>query len=317
MADRSEPKALNVLASYPAPHVRRLIEAAAEILDDPHPTDRDRAFMARQLVQATLPHSDPGNVPVWTRTNGRLTLVVRPYFDITGHRHLHPYGSVPRLLLFWLTTETVRTKSRILYPGNTMAEFMRKLGLNPDNGSMGAKRSDARRLRDQMLRLFRATISFEVSKGTAVSGTHEWLDMQVATSGHLWWDFREPNQGALFESVVELGEKFHQAIMATPVPVDMRALRALKRSPLALDLYAWSTYRAFTVSQAGRPAFIPWASLAAQMGADHARLDNFVTATKSALRRVQTVYPALRIAEAKGGLMLEPSAPAVPRRATG
>ncbi len=46
------------------PTVRRLVETAAEIMGAPVPTDRDRAFLARQLVQATLPHSDPGDVPV-------------------------------------------------------------------------------------------------------------------------------------------------------------------------------------------------------------------------------------------------------------
>jgi hypothetical protein len=92
------------------PTTRRLIDAAAGIMGEPDPTDRDRAFMARQLVQATLPHSDPGNVPIWTRTNGRLTLAVRPYYDRQQQRHLHPYGTVPRLLLFWLTTEAVRTR---------------------------------------------------------------------------------------------------------------------------------------------------------------------------------------------------------------
>ncbi len=37
-----------------APSTRRLIETAAEIMGAPVPTDRDRAFLARQLVQATL-----------------------------------------------------------------------------------------------------------------------------------------------------------------------------------------------------------------------------------------------------------------------
>ena len=37
-----------------APNVRRLIETAAEIVSTPVPVDRDRAFLARQLVQATL-----------------------------------------------------------------------------------------------------------------------------------------------------------------------------------------------------------------------------------------------------------------------
>ena len=72
--------------------MRRLVETAAEIMGAPVPTDRDRAFLARQLVQATLPHSDPGDVPVWTRTNGRLTLVVRPYYNHRQRHHLYPYA---------------------------------------------------------------------------------------------------------------------------------------------------------------------------------------------------------------------------------
>ena len=292
------------------PTTRRLIDAAAGIMGEPDPTDRDRAFMARQLVQATLPHSDPGNVPIWTRTNGRLTLAVRPYYDRQQQRHLHPSGTVPRLLLFWLTTEAVRTRSRILYPGDTVAEFMRELGMNPATG--GGKRGDAHRLREQVLRLFRATISFELEDNDA--GVAEWLDMQVVVSGKTWWDFREPTQGALFESVIELGEKFYEALIVAPVPVDLRALRALKRSPLALDLYAWAAYRAFTVTQAGKPAFIPWTALAAQIGGDYGRLDNFVAAAKAALQKVQGVYPALRLGDADEGFVVKPSKPAVPRR---
>jgi hypothetical protein len=40
-------------------------------------------------------------------------------------------------------------------------------------------------------------------------------------------------QTALWESWIELGEKFFNAIIAAPVPADMRVLRALRRSPLA------------------------------------------------------------------------------------
>jgi hypothetical protein len=296
------------------PSVRQMVEAAAEIMGDPEPSDHDRAFMARQLVQATLPHSDPGNVPVWTRTNGRLTLVVQPWYDRKAKCHVYPYGTVPRLLLFWITTEAVRTKSRVLHPGNTVAEFMRELGMNPDNGSVGAKRSDARRLREQMLRLFRATISFEMDHGDATVGGEDWINMPVTTGGSLWWDFREPRQGALFESTVELGEKFYEALVAAPVPADMRALRALKRSALALDLYAWATYRTFTVTRSGKPAFISWTGLAAQMGADYADLKDFRKKALAALRKVQAVYPALRIGDAESGFVLRPSTPAIRAR---
>jgi hypothetical protein len=291
----------------------RLIDTAVEIMGDPTPIDRDRAYMARQLVQATLPHSDPGKVEAWQRTNGNLTLVIRPGWDSEKQCSIgYPYGTVPRLLLFWLITEALRTHSRLIYPGDTAAEFMRELGMNPGNGGAGAKRSDAHRLREQMLRLFRAIISFEIKDTEA--GSTEWLDMQVAPYGKTWWDFREPTQGALFESVIELGEKFYEAIISAPVPVDMRALRALKRSPLALDLYAWAAYRAFTVTKAGKPAFILWTALAAQIGGDYGRLDNFVAAAKAALRKVQTVYPALRLGDAEEGFIVKPSRAAVPSR---
>jgi hypothetical protein len=83
---------------------------------------------------------------LFRRRNDRITLTVRPAFD-DQNRPLYPYGAVPRLLLLWIATEAVHTRSRILYPAETVPGFMRDIGLNPDNGSVGAKRSDARRLR--------------------------------------------------------------------------------------------------------------------------------------------------------------------------
>ena len=56
-------------------------DAAEAILQDPHVSDQDRAFIARQVVQVTLPHADPGDVPVWKRSNGYLTLSIRPGWD--------------------------------------------------------------------------------------------------------------------------------------------------------------------------------------------------------------------------------------------
>jgi hypothetical protein len=47
-------------------------------------------------------------------------------------------------------------------------------------------------------------------------------------------------------------------ITAAPVPVDLGALRALKRSPLALDLYSWLTYTAFVASRTRKTRMVPW-----------------------------------------------------------
>src|SRR4051812_46495442 len=82
------------------------------------PERDDLAYMARDLVQATLPHAEPkGSPPEWCRHNGGLTLAIRPGFKTdraTGKRVStgYPYGTIPRLLLLWITTEARRTGSR-------------------------------------------------------------------------------------------------------------------------------------------------------------------------------------------------------------
>ena len=63
-------------------------------------------YMARALVQATLPHKATKE-KVFTRRNGSLEMTIMS-------PHGLPFGSVPRLLLSWMTTEAVRTRSPVL-----------------------------------------------------------------------------------------------------------------------------------------------------------------------------------------------------------
>jgi len=50
----------------------------------------------------------------------------------------------------------------------------------------------------------------------------------------------------------------------------MRVLKMLKRSPLALDVYCWLSYRIYTLNMARRPAvLIPWQALQMQFGAGY------------------------------------------------
>ncbi len=285
---------------------KKLLDAASAIRLSPD--KEEAAFIARQLVQATLPHKSPGDVPAWTRKNGNLTLTVRPGWDTRKSAPIgYPYGTVPRLLLFWITTEALRTKSPRLQLGNSLTAFMREIGLNPDNGGTGAKRSDARRLREQMRRLFRATISFD-----QVDDEREaWLDMQVAPEGVLWWDSKQPDQLDLFQSWIELTPRFYEAVTAAPVPVDVRALRALKRSPLALDLYAWATYTAYSTQKKGQARFVTWEQLGEQFGGEYAETKEFARYARATLRKVQSVYPALGLDFEYGGVKVLPCNPAV------
>ena len=300
-----------------SPATAKMVEAAVEIHQDA-PELEDLAYLARELVQCTLPHSDPGQVPFWTRTNGNITLSIVSGVDPQGPRLVgYPYGSIPRLLIFWITTEALRTASRILHLGPSYASFLRALGLDPNTG--GGKRSDAKRVREQTQRLFAASISFIQSVKTPTAEGERRLNMLVAEASELWWNPKQPDQATLWESWVELGQKFFDTITAAPVPVDVRALRALKRSPLALDLYAWATYKALSVARRGKPQFVPWRGLMAQFGADYSDPKDFKKKAQETLRKIQAVYPGLKLGDATGGLLVLPtSRPAVgvtpPRR---
>ena len=45
-----------------------------------------------------------------------------------------PYGNIPRLLLAYITTEAVRTQSRVLVLEDSLSAFMRKLGIYSTSG---------------------------------------------------------------------------------------------------------------------------------------------------------------------------------------
>ena len=167
---RSEEAVSNIVPLQPQIRLtrtqRKILDASNTIYFQPQPDADDLTFSARELVQATLPHQTPrGNPPEWYRTNGNYTLSIRPGYktdEKTGHRRCigYPYGNVPRLLLFWLTTEAVRTGSRRLELGGSLAGFMRELGLNPGRGG---RWSDRARLHDQIERLFNASGSVHIS----------------------------------------------------------------------------------------------------------------------------------------------------------
>jgi hypothetical protein len=272
----------------------------------PKPIEREaakRGYMARELVQCTLPHSDPKELEAFTRQDGNLVLGIRAGYDHAKRKRIGlPYGSIPRLLLLWMTSEAVRTQNSRLELGNHLNEFLREVGLDPKTG--GGKRSDAKRLKEQMHRLFRAEMSFQYLEGSQAQGAEAWLDMKVAPKGVLWWDFEQPEERLLFDSYIVLGDEFFKAITSNPVPIDLRTAGKLKRSPLALDLFVWTTYRLFRMKE-GQRITISYADLRDQFGASYSRMDNFKSALTDALVMVQREWPSLRYELHSRGLILE------------
>ena len=262
--------------------------------------DPDLGFMARLMALCSLPRSNPGNRHQYKRQNGPFKLVM-----IAGADNKLPFGNLPRLILAWVSTEAVRTQSRVLVLGRSLSEFMRALEVYNSGGLM------ARRLRNQMDRLFNAHVQliYEDERGKAT------VSSSVTDSTAFWWNERNPNEPVLWESKIELSEKFFNEIIRHPVPLDMNTLTALKRSSLGLDLYLWLTYRMFTLRT---PLRLTWRQVYRQFGAnpdkasDKRTVDNFRTKCLRELKKIKLAWPGLNHATAPGLLILYPSTPLIP-----
>jgi Plasmid encoded RepA protein len=256
-------------------------------------------YMARALTQATMPHA-PSEATEFVRRNGAFTLTMFARRDVGL-----PYGSVPRLLMAWLTTEAVRTKEPVLTLGPTLSSFMAELDLVPTGGRWGT----ITRLRGQTRRLFSCAIAANYSDGSKDFGQNFF----VADKYELWWSPKEPHQSALWQSNVTLNPTFFREVTTYPVPIDLRALKALKRSPLALDIYCWLTYR---LSYLKGPKVIPWGALQLQFGSGYPQdgqgLRNFKKAFLRELKKVRLVYQAAKVGSSDRGLELRPSRTHIP-----
>ena len=265
--------------------------------------DRDLGFMARLLALCSLPRTNPGDRLQYKRINGPYKLIM-----IAGGDNKLPFGNIPRLLLAWLCTEAVRTQKRELILGNSLSQFMRKLGMEDRSGSA---RGDRTRLRNQMKRLFHCQIEliYEYEHG------ERFIASRIADRGELWWNPKRPDEPVLWESKIELGEKFFNEIIRHPVPLDMNTLKALKRSSLGLDWYMWLAYRTFALRA---PLRLSWRQLYRQFGAEPAKandkntVNRFRTHALRELKKIKLAWPDLNYATAKGVLILSPSTPAIP-----
>ena len=290
----ASPQALHHFTRFD--QVNQLVEASE--------ADPDLGFMARTMALCSLPRTNPGTRLQYKRVNGPYKLIM-----IAGGDNKLPFGNLPRLLLAWVCTEAVRTQSRELVLGKSLSEFMRKLEvISSDSGGSWGIRT---RLKNQMERLFATQISmiYEDERGKAR------VSSLVADRAEFWWNPRRPDEPSLWESKIELGEKFFYEIIRHPVPLDMNILKALKRSSLGLDWYLWLTYRTFALKH---PLRLSWRQLYRQFGPDPAKATDHYTVKAfrrdclRELKKIKAAWPELNYSTGKGVLILSPSTPAIP-----
>ena len=283
----------------------KLVNAAVGIQETPVRDADEIGYTTPLMTQASLPHKDPKSTR-YERNDGNLRMIISDPREVGL-----PYGVIPRLILAWLITEAIRTKSKTLTLGDSLNQYLKKLGIIPSGGRLGS----TKRVLDQMNRLLSSvlTVEYKDEKGHGQNVLNAPLSHKFTL-----WTGKDSNQVHLWNSTLTLTDEFYKEIIKHKFPIDMRILRALKRSPMAIDIYLWRTYlNGKDKRKVKIPIYVSVKQLQLQFGAGYAFTPrgrkNFKQAFKRELKRVRAFYPDVNIEFERGRIILFPGQPSVPK----
>ena len=279
--------------------IDKLANTAAQIATD-LPTAEDMAFTHAVLCQVGMPRAKVEGREFMRQSGSAWVNIQAGYLD-EGHGPVMqpiPYGVMPRLGLAWVSTFAVRNREREIPIGDSAAEFLRLMGMD-DQGARYAT------LRRQMhaLAACRLQLGF---KGRTYNG-------EPIQQFDAWLANRDLRQKALWPGLMVLSEGYYGSLIESAVPLDNRALMALKGSALALDVYAWLAHRLHRIE--GRGQVLHWKAVREQFAQEYSGKEadkDFKKTFLPTLRKVLAVYPQAKVKQVTGGILLLGSPPPIP-----
>ena len=294
---------------------RRLValaKAGGEIATEAAELREDLAFQHAVLCQVGLPRSRQAGRE-FERRNGSASVLVTAGSLWNGREWVEqplPYGAMPRLMLAHMATYAVRHQTRVIPVGESPTEFLRMLGEKSDSGGERGKFTTFQRQA-------KALAACRLQLGYSLPGRAGTFDGTPVARFEAW--LTEGEQRSLWPAEIELSLDYFETLKTLAVPLDLRALQALKGSALALDVYTWLAHRLRRVKPGtGR---VTWAALREQFGQEYRDPRNFRRKFEQALREALAVYPAAKIISVgsiepgRSGFELQESPPPIPTTA--
>ncbi|KXV22423.1 plasmid replication initiator [Gluconobacter oxydans] len=282
---------------------RQVVEAAAAYMAD---EQNGVGFLYSGWCQAALPHRRLADHKGWQLESDQVCLIIEPGMKRGAAGEPVPvgvpYGSRARLILIYLQSEAIRTNSRDIELGKSLRAWMGRMNI-----PIGGKNLQI--VRDQMERISRSRLSFEVKRGGTVGLTN-----QNIMDSAVFMDPSAEGDNETYMHMARLSEGFFDGLRRHPVPLDEAAIRALSNNSMALDIYSWLAYRLHSLS---RPTSITWHGLKAQFGLNFGQLKNFKARFLPNLQLALAVYPAAKVLEQDDGkgIILYPGQPPVGKKA--
>jgi len=237
----------------------------------------------------TLPVTRPDqNQTIWHSDNGDFSCVLS-----SGHAGGKtvglPFGAKARLILLYINTEAYRSHTGEISLGNSLTDFMRRLGL----GATGGKKGSITYLKDQAARLARSRFEFEWKNKNSIEDL-TFADTQL-------WEFIE-GQG-YWPQTLSVSDTFRRSVRKHGFFLDDVAVSMLSGHPFVLD---WYFFLAFNLKSTRS---IYWDTLHKQLGRGITRYGDFRRKSLNALKLISAVYPSATLTADYGKLHLKQSAP--------
>ena len=294
----------------------------AYIHDEPHNTSNKHLINHEKEIELAIQMSEKQEREIWynystfcthflppSHTNKKEISTTYPNNVMTisaiGDAML-PYGSIPRIIIIYLITEAKVTRERTIQIGKTIHDFVKKIGYTPSYIANGTNEQ----VLEQLEKLYRTEFSHDYSESRYLEdGTKETLRHQKS--------YKIFDEKLSFESVkdnivqqqmtsVTLSETFFNEIQAHSVPLSLEILKSLKRSPLALDLYVFISYR----SNTGRVIGIKLNDLMNQFAIDYEKW-RFKQRLNTALKLVKKMWPDCNAMIKENTLIIHNTLPSV------
>ena len=275
---------------------RQAVDAAYEVLSD----EIGRIGIAHAgFAMAALPHKKTSEA-IWEKDGGTIKLLVESGLDAERQPVGIPYGSIARMILLYLQTQAVKTRSREVELGASMNAWLGAMNIPIGGKTYQIVREQSRRISRCRLTFFRRTDRAElVTNGAFVRDAILPLDPAHA-------------QMPLWQERVRLDEGFYQSLIEHPLPLREAAVRQISSRSMAIDLYVWLAYRLHALPG---PVPVSWKALRRQFGEGYRELRFFRRDVMPNLGLALAVYPEARVnVDDSDGLILYPSPPPVPER---
>ncbi len=276
-------------------------------IEENDPIGDELAFFHSIMCQVGLPRSKQTSLD-FERTCGNAAIYLRAGKIWDGETFVQqelPYGAMPRLILSWLNTTALKNKTKEIDLGDSMSAFMSYLGLEVKGGKRGTILTFKKQIKS--LAACNITLGYTINN---IATTYDGKPIQQFDA---WLNEKNETQKSLWNGKITLSDEYYNTLKQRAVPIDVRALLALKKSSLAMDIYAMFADRLHRIGT--RPVILHWKNLKIQFGQEYNGKEadkDFKKEYLDALKKVLVVYPRAKVTKVNTGIMLMASPPPVP-----